>query len=147
MLKRLRFIALAVVMMLPIAVHAPANAAGFPMTCDIDNTLLTFVQGNSVTMLFRVSVGPAASGLQPGQCAFEDRAVRASEPHALCFSANVTSLSFTGASLATGGALFGGPGAKIVKAAMYGPPLLITYVVRNTTSGGQSCFVIDSLSS
>jgi hypothetical protein len=72
MSKRLSIIfGLAFALGLPLAASAPARAASFPFTCQIGTMNGVLINGNAVVLNFTKSNGPASSGLQPGQCAFE----------------------------------------------------------------------------
>ena len=110
------------------------------MTCQIGQTNVVNIDQNLVIVRFFDSNGPASSGLQAGQCAFEDRAVRASEPTNLCLSGAVTALYFTGTSI--GVAHFSGPGTSLLQAAMFGPTKLMNFTVHNNNPA-ENCFVID----
>lgn len=122
------------------AAPAPPPATSFPMTCQIGQTNVVSIDQNLVTVRFYNSNGPASSGLQAGQCAFEDRAVRGNEPSNLCLSGAVTALYFTGTSI--GVAHFSGPGTSLLQAAMFGPTKLMNFTVHNNNPA-QNCFVID----
>lgn len=64
-------------------------AAGYPLTCAFDGTQPVAVQvvppGNQlqVSFGFRAATKPATAGVDPGTCAWQDRAFRAGEPTVL----------------------------------------------------------------
>jgi hypothetical protein len=95
----------------------PVQAQSYPFTCNIGaNTMrslnINFLPATGIA--FTRSAGPAAAGLTPGECAFADRAVRASEPTFLCFQATINTLVHqNGTTLIE----FGGPGAAVAQAA------------------------------
>jgi len=107
----------------------------WPMTCQIvGNGVLVEVPPppgsvDTDVVNFSVSKGPASSGLKPGQCAFEDRAVKASEPSSLCFAQ---------------GMVVQGPEAALVKTATKGPTTQMKFMVHRASilfAGG--CWWID----
>ena len=131
---------------LPFAAAVPASAQqDYPMTCRIGsmNAAVVAPGENLADVSFERSNGPASSGLQPGQCAFEDRAVRASEPSSLCFQAAIFWIKFNGA-IATPS--FTGPGAALLTSAVSGPTKLMTFSVHswNIPNLTGTCFQIDT---
>jgi hypothetical protein len=89
---------------------------------------------------FSHSTGPASSGLQPGECAFEDRAVRASEPYVLCFAASIQSMQFNGSVIS--GVFFNGPGTAILNHVANGPTEVMHFMVHQGASPFP-CMIID----
>lgn len=63
------------------SIHAQTS---YPLTCRGGAGTLGINTGSqTATMYFSKTSGPAASGLLPGQCAWQDRAVHANEPPCL----------------------------------------------------------------
>jgi hypothetical protein len=58
---------------------ATPRPSTFPMRCRADGNMAS-AQGPTLTVRFAKAAKPAAQGLQPGQCSWLDRGVRASEP-------------------------------------------------------------------
>lgn len=118
-----------------------ARAQSYPFTCRISpqNRPITFAGAQNVTIGFFVSNGPVASGLNDGQCAFADRAVKASEPRLLCASVSLDNFQVnngaTISELSTTGA-----GGSLLLTALFGPMKLMNFTVH---SDGH-CMVIDS---
>jgi hypothetical protein len=122
---------------------APPGAT-VPFTCDMSagSNVLTVVSGGVDQITFSVSKGPAADGLSPGQCAFEDRAIRSSEPTALCFSgAQEASMKYKGTTVTQGGFNTTSAG-KLAQFLVFGvSPQIMNFTVQNL---GGSCFNIVS---
>ncbi len=139
-------LAIAFAVALPLATAVPASAQSYPMTCQIGtmNLALVDIGSNLATVAFARSNGPVVSGLRPGQCAFADRAVRATEPTKLCFEATIARISLRGATASA--ITFSGPGAAALQSAVYGPTKLMNFTVRNWNipAVGGACFQIDS---
>jgi len=142
----------------------------WPMTCRISQNNWMYINGggSAAHIVFFPSKGAASAGLDPGQCAFLDRAVEQSEPFQLCFTGSVSSIAFnfeaaqpagsfvgpgTGPSSTTNIA-FAGPGAALLSTALNGPPKLMNFMVHKDasnptvlsltlTSAGDTCWVID----
>jgi hypothetical protein len=82
------------------------QGASVPFTCRMSGgqNLLTVISGGIDKVSFAESKGAAGLGLAPGQCAFEDRAVAASEPLALCVSGiQQTNMTYKGTTVTQGG--------------------------------------------
>ena len=104
MLKRFSLI-LAVALSLPLSTTAPAHAQSYPLTCQIGtmNPTWVLIKDGSAGVEFQKAKGPASSGLQPGQCAWNDRAMSASEPNCSEFIGTpLTEIHFSGTSLYSG---------------------------------------------
>jgi hypothetical protein len=108
----------------------PADAApSYPLTCQIGApNALIYVNGFFL-VTFEPSSGPASHGLQPGQCAWADRAVGANEPHNLGFPATITGANFKAGALVNQSLLLQGPGGALATAAAMGTPKLMTFMV------------------
>ena len=145
MLKRLALI-LALALGLPLSALAPADAASFPFTCKIGTmNAASWTAPNSAEVTFSRSKGPASSGLQPGECAYSNRAVKASEPDLFCpFKATTLQMGFHGTPANRAPSVFGGPGSVLLAAAVSGPTKLMNFMVHNGGEGPDGpCFVID----
>lgn len=145
MLKRLALI-LALALGLPLSTLAPAGAASFPFTCKIGAmNAAMWTAPNSATVTFSRSKGPASSGLQPGECAYSNRAVKTSEPNQFCpFSATILQMGFHFTAANRVPSVFGGPGSVLLAAAVSGPTKLMNFTVHNGGEGPDGpCFVID----
>ena len=122
---------------------SPPNAT-VPFTCNMSagSNVLTVVSGGVDQIAFSVSKGPAADGLSPGQCAFEDRAIRSSEPTTLCFSgAQQGSMKYKGTTVTQGGFNTTSAG-KLAQFLVFGvSPQIMNFTVQNL---GGSCFNIVS---
>ena len=123
---------------------SPIEAAHpYPMTCNLGGATnaLTIISGGIDKIAFSVSKGPAAAGLAPGQCAFDDRAVRSTEPTSLCFTgAQETNMTYKGLAVTSGG-FNTTPGGKLAQALIFGGSSQFwTFSVMNTTT----CFSIVS---
>jgi hypothetical protein len=140
MSKRISLV-LAFALGLPLAALAPASAS-YPFNCRIGTNNAVSVNSSQYyyTVHFSRSKGPAASGLRPGQCAYLDRAVRASEPTVLCFLSPVIGVyptEYNGRTVSQ--AFFSGPGSGLLRAAIFGPTKLMNFTVHNV-----GCFQIDT---
>ena len=150
MLKRLSVvIAVALTFGLPVATSAPASAQSYPFTCSLGGVGgAAAVDGtaNVGAVQFARSKGAVAAGLQPGQCAFGDRAVKSTEPTQLCFAVHPNVIIFIGSVVDKQNTSFTGPGAALMESAIFGPTKLMNFTVHNGTMGGVQgpCFVIDS---
>jgi hypothetical protein len=149
LVRPLVIIALALTFGLPFATPAPASAQSYPFTCSIGGVgAAAAVNGaaNVGAVQFARSRGAVAAGLQPGQCAFSDRAVRDSEPTQLCFAVTPRVIIFVGPVVDKQGTTFTGPGAALMQSALFGPTKLMNFMVHAGSLGGVDlpCFVIDS---
>lgn len=141
MSKRVSLI-LALASVLPVTASAPASAQSYPFTCQIGTMNGMAVGGGHAALTFTRSNGPAASGLQPGQCAFSDRAVKSSEPNSLCFPGTVTAIQFSGSTVVKGFfTAFSGPGSSVMQSGVFGPTKLMNFTVHNDGGG---CMAVDS---
>lgn len=77
--------------MIPSAVATPADESvpaptvvSYPMTCRAGGVFEVASTGKGVRIGFGGSSGPASAGLEPGQCAWADRALNEYEPPVLC---------------------------------------------------------------
>lgn len=126
---------------LMVSTSTAARAQSYPFTCRIgqQNRPLTLTGAQNVTVAFFVSNGPVASGLNDGQCAFADRAVKASEPRLLCGSFNLDNFQIkNGTTISELSAT--GPGGTLLLTALFGPTKLMNFTVHNSGL----CMVIDS---
>jgi hypothetical protein len=112
-----------------------------PLTCRIGQMNSGYLWGNGAgDVAFFSSTGPA-SGVQAGECAFEDRAVKASEPHALCVDASLSEVK-----LDSGGIKiisFQGAGAQILNSVADGPTRLMNFMVHLNAPTHAACWIID----
>jgi hypothetical protein len=139
-------VAMACAFCFPLMTPSPAMAQSYPMTCEISSASLVLVDigRNLATVTFSRSNGPVASGLQPGQCAWSDRAVRTDEPAVLCLEASIDRITLRSGSTSSGS--FNGPGAAVLQSAIYGPTKLMNFMVQqsNIPSIGGLCMQIES---
>jgi hypothetical protein len=145
MSKRL-FLILAGALITALSSLAPADAQSYPMSCMIrtmDEAVVVPLAGMA-RVAFSTSRGPIAAGLQPVQCAFADRAVRAGEPNRLCFAASINEIIFNGSTATR--ASFGGPGLAVLQSAVFGPTKLVNVTVHlgDVGSLGGPCFLVDA---
>ncbi|ANV88170.1 hypothetical protein [Picosynechococcus sp. PCC 7117] len=79
------FCSAASLLTIPLAI-APAQAQqNYPLTCRGGGNLsITNTSGNNVKIVFRPATGSAPQGLQPGECSWQDRALRPEEPNVIC---------------------------------------------------------------
>jgi len=115
------------------------------MTCQIGTMNGIYINPPAIAgVTFAKSNGAVATGLQPGQCAFGDRAVKADEPNQLCFSpAGITGIFLNGKAI-TGGASFSGPGERVLLNAVFGPTTLMNFTVHQGPGiNGKPCFIVD----
>jgi hypothetical protein len=130
---------------LQFATSAPVSAQSYPLTCRIvpmngllfktERSYITFVRGS----------GLASSGVQPGTCAWLDRAFRPAEANELCFpSPTFTQIVFSGATVTSGELFLSGPAAALVTAAILGPPTVMNFSVHAIQLPGGSCLNIDT---
>jgi len=130
----------------PTATVVRERAVGFPMTCQISLQNQTSLYGAVAYVGVYRSLGPASSGLTPGQCAFEDRAIRPDELRPLCFPGTITSITFRGTYIVDASqspTTFGGPGAAVLRAVVAGPTKLVNVMVHAGMMGGVSCWIVD----
>jgi hypothetical protein len=112
-----------------------------PLTCRIGQMNSGYLWGSGAgDVAFLSSTGPA-SGVQAGECAFADRAVKASEPHTLCVDASLyeVHLDSGGIKILT----FQGPGAAILNSAANGPTKLMNFMVHLNAPTHSACWIID----
>jgi hypothetical protein len=108
----------------------PADAAtSYPLTCQIGAANSLMDLNGFFVVTFEPSIGPASRGLQPGQCAWADRAVSSSEPHLLALQATLTNVILKGGTVTSQSLTFSGPGAALAMAAASGTPKLMTFMV------------------
>jgi hypothetical protein len=135
---------IAVALSVPLFPAAPAGAANYPLTCKLGQLNDVYFNQIGIVITIQPSAGPASSGLQPGQCAFEDRGIRASEPKALCLpGAAVTAMDFQGGKMNAFGSSFSGPGAAVIHTAIFGPTSIANFTVHNRSDN--QCFVVDTV--
>lgn len=123
----------------PLSTPTPSS---YPMSCEVGtmNQLQMHPPSAFVSLGFTRSSGAAPLGLQAGQCAFEDRAVRSTEPTYVCLSASVTQILTENKGYFD--VMFSGPGSAIAIAATSGPTKLFT--VNVTLPPGAGCFQVTS---
>jgi len=133
-----------------LAAVAPARAQSYPLTCRIGtmNTveLGMFAGPNNAVVDFTPASGPAANGVQAGQCAWTDRPFKPNEPHGLCFSpAGIAGIIFSGKTVASTNSdtSFTGPGAQLLTNAVFGPPVLMNFMVHQGQATLAPCLFID----
>jgi hypothetical protein len=152
MSKRLSLI-LAVALSLPLATIAPAKAQSYPLTCQIgqQNQVYFLLGYSAAAVTFQQANAPASSGVQPGFCAWADRAFHPGELSCL----NVLSLgSIPILGLQNGrvsrASFDGSTPGKILNQAINGPTKSITFMVANNGGAGISgatgnCFQITNV--
>ena len=127
------------------ATPAPAGQS-YPMTCKLDknnSTNVMFSSGIIMFVLFQKGGAPAATSLQTGQCTFEDRGLRATEPAFLC-TRDITVTNINMDPGAPPDITYGGGGAALANTVTIGPMKLMTFMVHSGTMPGVGpCFIID----
>jgi hypothetical protein len=128
---------------LVLSTSTPARAESYPFTCKI-GTMNRPIKFNDVfsglaDVSFSSSIGAVAAGLQPGQCAFSDRAVRPSEPHTLCFAVTLGGVTINQGAVISE-AQTSGPGQHLLLAALFGPTTLMNFTVH----AAGTCLSVDS---
>lgn len=145
MLARLSLVLAVVVFALglPFTSATPANAQSYPLTCRIGKMDGMAMDNGLYLVPFTKGTGPVAAGVQPGSCAWLDRAFKPSEPAALCVKGTVVTLAFTNGVVVQNSTSFGGPGSAVLQAAVFGPTTLMSFTVHNT-QGILACLMVDS---
>jgi hypothetical protein len=128
---------------LPFASATPANAQSYPLTCRIGKMNGMAMDNGLYLVPFTKGTGLVAAGVQPGSCAWLDRAFKPSEPSALCAKGTVVNLAFTNGVVVQNSTTFGGPGGTLLQTAVFGPTTLMSFTVHATT-GLLACLMIDS---
>jgi hypothetical protein len=123
---------------------APAGAASYPLTCQTGSTNSLMIISGNAFVIFTPSKGPASAGLQPGQCAWADRAVSATEPHMLCLQTTPANLIIRGGTVTNQPDTFSGSGGALAAAAAFGTSKLMTFMVHNNSGGVFGCLAIDT---
>ena len=145
MSKRL-FLILVATLGLALSAQAPADAVeSYPLTCLIGpaNEVIVSFDGSDSAVRFHASNGPASSGLQPGQCAFNDRAVTWTQT-VMCFKGRaVRQIFINGTTVDVGHSIFeSSPRGMLMRQAMYGPTKLMNFRV-HWGGNNRACLVID----
>ncbi len=155
MLKRLLLI-LVVALALPLSALAPADATpAYMLNCKIGSMNIVRVdyrggapgQSGVTAVHFRKASGPTSSGLQPGQCSWPDRAMKANEPSWLCATGQgtlgINTMVFMGATAPR--VTYVGNGNPLLQAVLGGSTQLLNMMVRLEPWAGDNagCLVVN----
>jgi hypothetical protein len=112
------------------------------MSCQIGQMNQVGILNTMTLVNFAQSNGPTASGVNPGQCAFEDRAAEASY---LCFATPTPYTAIFQGTTVLGQIYYGdNPGAgAVLNAAANGPTKLMNFTVHSGTMGSIPCWIVD----
>ena len=130
--------------LLPALTPAPAAAdTSYPLTCQIGIMNAVNMSSGYVYVVFFTSKGAVADGLQAGQCAYADRAVKPSEPPGICFTGAITAANLAGSKV--NAIYFSGPGSAVLAAAVAGRVKLMNFTVHQIAGlgNGGPCLMVD----
>jgi hypothetical protein len=141
----------------------PKGAKSWALTCLIGpqeyEGATVGLKGSTASVSISSSGHPVSAGLDTGNCAFKDRALKyPQEPSFLCFDgSSIRAVGFVPSEASTGtksrsstypitlatGLRFDGSGAEVLSSALNGPNQRYTFMVHSGHMGGISCFIVD----